>query len=52
MLTSEVVVVKSHHGISVKYSRHQDNRPTNLSLLDRDIGWGGVGVQHHGVNFI
>ena len=33
MLTSEVAVVKSHHGISVKCSRHRDTGPTDPSLL-------------------
>ena len=38
MLTSEVAVVKSHHGISVKCSRHRDTGPTDPSLLLIDLG--------------
>ena len=33
MLTSEVAVVKSHHGISVKCSQHRDTGPTDPSLV-------------------
>ena len=33
MLTSEVAVVKFHHGISVKCSRYWDTRPTDPSLV-------------------
>ena len=33
VFTSEVAVVKSHHGISVKWSRYRDTRPTNPSLI-------------------
>ena len=33
MLASEVAVVKSHHGISVKCSRYRDTGPTDPSLL-------------------
>ena len=32
VLTSEVAVVKSHHGISLKCSRCQDTGPTDPSL--------------------
>ena len=33
MLASEVAVVKSHHGISVKCSRYRDTGPTDPSLV-------------------
>ena len=33
MLASEVAVVKSHHGISVKCSRYRDTGPTDPSLF-------------------
>ena len=33
MLTSEVAVLRSRHGISVKCSRHRDTGPTDPSLL-------------------
>ena len=33
MLTSEVSVVKSHHGISVKCSQYRDTGPTDPSLF-------------------
>ena len=33
MFTSEVAVVKSHHGISVKCSRYRDTGTTDPSLL-------------------
>ena len=36
MLTSEVAVVKSRHGISVKCSRHRDTGTTDPSLVLRD----------------
>ena len=32
MLTSEVAVLRSRHGISVKCSRHRDTGPTDPSL--------------------
>ena len=34
MLASEVAVVKSHHGISVKCSRYRDTGPTDPSLVN------------------
>ena len=34
MLTSEVAVVKSHHGISVNWSQYQDTGPTDPSLIE------------------
>ena len=33
MLTSEVAVLKSRHGISVKCSRYRDTGPTDPSLI-------------------
>ena len=41
MLTSEVAVVKSHHGISVKCTRYRDTGPTDPSLLSRGLLGGG-----------
>ena len=37
MLTSEVAVVKSRHGISVKCSRYRDTGTTDPSLIIREI---------------
>ena len=34
VLTSEVAVVKSHHGITVKCSRYRDTGPTDPSLWE------------------
>ena len=36
MFTSEVAVVKSHHGISVKCSRYRDTGTTDPSLVIAD----------------
>ena len=37
VLTSEVVVVEAHQGISVKWFRYRDSGPTDQTLLERDI---------------
>ena len=37
MLTSEVAVLKSRHGISVKCSRYRDTGPTDPSLESTNV---------------
>ena len=46
MLTSEVAVVKSHHGISIKCSRHRDTGPTDPSLIHNNISSGVLIVKN------